>query len=254
MAKQDNTLAIALGLGGAAALFLIFSGEGKKAVEQVEQKVKELLPIGPVDFIKKYFVAAKQSEASTGVPALVTIAQAGIESAWGKSAPGNNFFGVKAGKSWTGETQKLKTWECGKTGDPVKDGIKDEIIFIAPPGDKRGICGSGEPASIYEDAELSAMFQNKYADYIAYTGAGKLYSYRVYGKFRKYATPAEGFKDHGSFLKQNKRYDKAFTTKTPEDFARAVAAAGYATAPNYAEVMVKTINKVREALKSFVPA
>lgn len=31
----------------------------------------------------------------TGVPASVSLAQAALESGWGKHAPGNNFFGIK---------------------------------------------------------------------------------------------------------------------------------------------------------------
>lgn len=65
----------------------------------------------PDKFIAKYLPYAKQNEADTGVPALVTLAQAALESGWGQHAPGNNFFGIKAGKSWTGEVQTLMTTE-----------------------------------------------------------------------------------------------------------------------------------------------
>jgi flagellum-specific peptidoglycan hydrolase FlgJ len=49
-------------------------------------------------FIKDAAVAAQASEATTGVPASVIIAQAILESGWGKSHMGaaNNYFGIKA--------------------------------------------------------------------------------------------------------------------------------------------------------------
>ena len=49
-------------------------------------------------FIKDAGVAAKASQISTGVPASVIIAQAILESGWGKSHMGaaNNYFGIKA--------------------------------------------------------------------------------------------------------------------------------------------------------------
>lgn len=172
------------------------------------------------EFLIKYYPYAKESESRSKIPAFFILAQAGIESRWGNSAPGNNFFGKKAFSSWKGATQKLKTWECGKTGDPVKDGISDEIIKIYPPGspEGNGSCNSG----------------------------GK-YSYRVYGKFKAYATPLEGFLDHSNFLLTNSRYKKAFEfLNSPEEFARQIAKAGYATAPNYAEVLVNSISQVKK--------
>src|SRR3989344_3008801 len=84
-------------------------------------------------FIVKYFNDARQNGVVTKVPFIFSLSQAGAESNWGMAAFGNNFFGIKSGKSWTGATQKLKTWECGKTGNHLRDGIKDEVIQIYPP-------------------------------------------------------------------------------------------------------------------------
>src|ERR1035437_5917057 len=69
------------------------------------------------DFANTFGQFAKNSEAQTGVPFLVTLSQAALESGWGKSAPQNNFFGIKANSSWTGKTQSLATKEVvnGKT-------------------------------------------------------------------------------------------------------------------------------------------
>lgn len=65
----------------------------------------------PREFVSKYISSAIQSEKDTGVPALVTLAQAAVESGWGERAPGNNFFGIKADPSWKGSIQVLQTRE-----------------------------------------------------------------------------------------------------------------------------------------------
>jgi flagellum-specific peptidoglycan hydrolase FlgJ len=50
------------------------------------------------NFLKLAAPAAIASQAATGVPASITIAQAILESGWGKSVPpdSNNYFGIKA--------------------------------------------------------------------------------------------------------------------------------------------------------------
>lgn len=66
------------------------------------------------DFIQKYEGAVL--EATSGTPLLpsVMMAQAGIESGWGDSLltrKYNNFFGIKADKSWKGPKVTLNTTE-----------------------------------------------------------------------------------------------------------------------------------------------
>lgn len=46
-----------------------------------------------------------------GLNPFVTMAQSALETGWGKSAPGNMYFGIKAGSSWKGKTQLLWTTE-----------------------------------------------------------------------------------------------------------------------------------------------
>lgn len=46
-----------------------------------------------------------------GLPADALLAQSGLETGRGSNAFGNNFFGIKAGKSWTGAKQLLWTTE-----------------------------------------------------------------------------------------------------------------------------------------------
>ena len=37
--------------------------------------------------------------------------QSAMETGWGKSVKGNSYFGIKAGKSWTGDTVTFVTHE-----------------------------------------------------------------------------------------------------------------------------------------------
>ena len=68
------------------------------------------------EFINSVGVAAQRSRRTTGVPASVTVAQAILESDWGRSRltrQGNNLFGIKAlgGASGPAGTVTLATWE-----------------------------------------------------------------------------------------------------------------------------------------------
>lgn len=65
----------------------------------------------PKDFTTKFYPQAKISEQKTGVPALVVMAQAALESAWGAVAPGNMFFGKKDNDGINGNEQLLLTTE-----------------------------------------------------------------------------------------------------------------------------------------------
>lgn len=63
------------------------------------------------EFIEWIAPAAQKVQAKYGVPASIVIAQAALESGWGSSAKGNNFFGIKAGKNWHGDVQTFITHE-----------------------------------------------------------------------------------------------------------------------------------------------
>lgn len=57
-------------------------------------------------------------------------------------------------------------------------------------------------------------------------------------KFRAYASLADSIADRADFFRKNKRYAACFKETTGEGWARAVAAAGYATDPNYAATLI----------------
>ncbi|CAH2911492.1 MAG: hypothetical protein CPSOU_2001 [uncultured Paraburkholderia sp.] len=65
----------------------------------------------------------------------------------------------------------------------------------------------------------------------------------ITAKFRAYPDWLGSINDHAQFLLTNKRYQPAFAYTTGALFAQAVAAAGYATDPLYAQKIVSIIKK-----------
>jgi uncharacterized protein YcbK (DUF882 family) len=160
------------------------------------------------DFVRRYAPEAQRGQQNSGVPWLVTLGQAALESGWGKKAPRFNFFGIKA-KTSVPESQRqlLQTREV--LSHP--NGKFPEVISVTPRPD------------------------------------GK-YNYVVKDWFRAYGSAEESFADHGDFLRRNARYRNAFQhTGDPYAFARAVAAAGYATDPSYAATLSSVMKLIERA-------
>ncbi|WP_240202171.1 glycoside hydrolase family 73 protein [Burkholderia sp. LMG 13014] len=133
----------------------------------------------PAGFVAAIAPAAQACAKRTGVPASVTVAQAALESSWGKRAPGMNLFGIKADASWRG---------------PVTSQVTHEVI-------------NGETIVIT-------------------------------AHFRAYSDWQGSIDDHAAFLTGNPRYRPAFAFKDGPNFARAIAKAGYATDPLYADKLI----------------
>ena len=118
------------------------------------------------------------------------MAQAAIETGWGKSTPGNMYFGIKATPSWTGSTQLLWTTE-----------------YIN--GEKK----------------------------------------RVQREFRAYSSALDSFLDYGKVIATNNRYIAALNYPgyyETDSYIRAIAAAGYATSPTYADNVISVANTIKE--------
>ncbi len=65
----------------------------------------------------------------------------------------------------------------------------------------------------------------------------------VPAKWRKYSSWQASIDDHAAFLKCNLRYLPCFECVTPDAFARALAKAGYATDPIYADKVIGVMSK-----------
>lgn len=164
----------------------------------------------PIDFIEAYLPFAKETEAKSGINAIVILAQAALESGWGERAPGNMFFGVKASKDTPNEKKQLvTTTEYSKRND-----LKfPEIISVTKQDNG-------------------------------------LYKYKVRDWFRKYDTPEECFTEHCQFFFDNPRYAQALDVRYDAvSFAEEIAKAGYATDPNYAETLKAVIKSIQSRLK-----
>lgn len=92
-------------------------------------------------FIQRITNGAIQSYNKYDILPSLTMAQALLESNWGKQSIGNNIFGIKADKNWTGKRVKKQTREFinGKWQivnayfrdyDSVEDGIEDHGLFL----------------------------------------------------------------------------------------------------------------------------
>ena len=70
------------------------------------------------DFTARMLPYAEKVSASTGIPAIFMLAQAALESGWGRSelkyqngAPSHNLFGIKASENWAGRSVDAMTTE-----------------------------------------------------------------------------------------------------------------------------------------------
>lgn len=157
------------------------------------------------EFVKSFYPHARIVQDKTGISAVAILAQAALESGWGKFAPGNMFFGVKDTDGVNGNEQLLTTTEYHTSVN-----VKYPVVISITPTVKNG---------------------------------RKLFKYKVKDYFRKYNTPADCFNDHAQFFFKNKRYAKALLVKDdPIKFIDEIAKAGYATAPDYA-TLLKSVAK-----------
>ncbi len=99
----------------------------------LHREIPPLLPKYPdkmspqqLSFFTQCAPYALEVERSYGVPAEVAMAQAIHESAWGTRAPGNNYFGIKAGSNWSGNIVNFLTHEENGVGQLklTKDGFR----------------------------------------------------------------------------------------------------------------------------------
>lgn len=136
----EGPLATLLGGGAPAASSLPLGAAPVGAVasqplDAISQRVSDAHQ--PVDlsgdkqaFIESLLPAAIEESRRTGVDPRIIVAQAAQETGWGRSAPGNNFFGIKS--HGQGGGQNLATTEY-INGKPVK--ITDSFRQFASPAD-----------------------------------------------------------------------------------------------------------------------
>lgn len=100
----------------------------------------------------------------------------------------------------------------------------------------------------YGTSELCNNAKNHFGIKCKSTWTGDTYAYDDDARnecFRKYKHDYDSYIDHSDFLRQNKRYANLFTLDI-EDYkgwAKGLKAAGYATHPQYANLIINTIEK-----------
>lgn len=167
----------------------------------------------PQEFFDKYAEDAHAAMIEKGIPASVTLAQGGIESAWGTAVFENNFFGIKADPFWRGKKQLLRT---------------TEVLNYATETD-------------YANAHNGFRFPSVIS--ITKRDDGK-YLWAIRDYFRAYDTVKDGFIDHANFFIVNSRYHQAILDEANADkFAEDVAVAHYATGVNYGATLIKIIHE-----------
>jgi len=145
----------------------------------------------PQDFVRQLLPLAERAAESSGINPRVMIAQAALETGWGRhmikgeaDSPSFNLFGIKADQRWSGESVDIATTEF-REGVPLS-----------------------ERAS-----------------------------------FRAYPDYESSFRDYVSFLESNPRYKHVLeAADDPDQFARGLQEAGYATDPDYGEKIRRILN------------
>jgi flagellum-specific peptidoglycan hydrolase FlgJ len=107
--------------------------DGREIKARTQSKSAPAAPTASVsqtrqEFLEEIKPGVSEVAKELDIPASVLMAQAILESRWGKSRIGNNLFGVKAFKNWTGATRTATTAEGEATFrdyDSAADSIQD---------------------------------------------------------------------------------------------------------------------------------
>ena len=78
-------------------------------------------------FTQKLMPLLEKAGQQLGVSPKILLAQAAIETGWGRSVVGNNLFGIKAGSSWTGQKVDAATHEY-QNGELVRSPMRSAPI------------------------------------------------------------------------------------------------------------------------------
>jgi peptidoglycan hydrolase FlgJ len=144
--------------GGEAPIPTSPSGQSYVAVAQqissaatqspVVSKGEDWRPDSPEAFIRDLLPKANKASEELGVPAEAIVAQAALETGWGKhqmqlpeGRSSFNLFGIKAGPDWDGRTVRVQTLEYRdgiaqketalfRAYDSLEEGLQDYVSFL----------------------------------------------------------------------------------------------------------------------------
>jgi flagellar protein FlgJ len=162
-------------------------------------------------FVVKYYPFAKQIQNDFGIPASVTLSQSGLETGWNSSTPGNMMFGVKAGKNYTGKKQLLTTHEYTRNLALAKKQYP-KVISAVKQSDGR-------------------------------------YYLTVKDWFVAYDSPYDSFRNYARLITGTHYSGWQSFSNRPDLVARHIASKGYATAPNYGNIVASLTGEIETIIK-----
>ena len=168
------------------------------------------------EFIMWLYPHAQQMDIDT----VFVLSQAALESGWGKSAIGNNLFGITKGSTWTGAVQLVTTREVFKT-NTVSFKAPEKVLSITPLSNNKG------------------------------------YTYVVKRLFRDYDSVADCLRDHSALLQKPQFADAWPHRHNRSKFLRAIVdnvGSKYATDPNYVQSMEAMFKTIINAMASLTDA
>lgn len=138
------------------------------------------MPAEISDFAQRLAPLLRNAAQQLGVSPRVLLAQAALETGWGRSVVGNNIFGVKAGSSWAGAQVSAATHEI-ENGQSVPqtasfraygsldEAVRDFVSLIAGSSRYRAALGSGDDARSYGAALIAGGYatDDQYPDKLA---------------------------------------------------------------------------------------
>ena len=137
LATASSSKLTATSTAGSVSSNASFSGSKGRATASayVNCGTRELTGAN-LDFVNSIKDGAVEAYNKYGVLPSLTMAQAILETGWGKSKIGNNIFGIKAGSNWTGKTINCQTGEQNPDGSRYTinadfrdyDSIDDSIV------------------------------------------------------------------------------------------------------------------------------
>lgn len=153
------------------------AGEASAPAPSEPSAIRHPLSASKDDFIRNLRPHAEQAARELGVDADALLAQAALETGWGRSVPCNaqgdcsfNLFGIKAGSRWSGATVNVPTLEF-ESGIPVRkverfraydspaDSFRDYAALIRDSSRYANARGTGENV----EAFAAALQQGGYA-------------------------------------------------------------------------------------------
>jgi flagellar protein FlgJ len=129
-----------------------------------------------ISFVQQLTPFATQAGAQLGVSADTLIAQAALETGWGRHVPAassggssQNLFGVKAGASWSGAATTALTSEYGPAGattvsqsfraySSVQQGVNDYVTLLQRNSRYQGALGTGSDVNAFASALSSGGY------------------------------------------------------------------------------------------------